>query len=135
MGEHGQGALRLSVPQMALLTSGIFWGALVGTLLWGVISDVLGRRKAIVVAMAFCGGFGLLSAFCGSFGSLLFLRVLVGVGVGGSVPVAFSYLVRRCPPSPRSTPHRFSARRLLELRRPCPAPLRANLHTGARRAG
>lgn len=87
---------------MAFLTSAIFWGALLGTLLWGVVSDVLGRRKAVVVAMAFCGGFGLLSAFSTSFGSLLVLRLLAGVGVGGSVPVVFSYLVRagaRCPSS------------------------------------
>lgn len=69
VGPDGRGALRLSLPQMAALSSALFWGALVGTVAWGVLSDALGRRKALAAAMAVAGGFGLLSALTTTFGA------------------------------------------------------------------
>ena len=75
IGTDGLGALRLSLPQLAFLSSALFWGALGGTLAAGVASDALGRRRALAVAMALAGGFGLLSALATSFGARLFTRI------------------------------------------------------------
>jgi VNT family MFS transporter (synaptic vesicle glycoprotein 2) len=49
VGPDGRGALRLSLNEMAALSSALFWGALLGTLAWGVLSDALGRRTALAV--------------------------------------------------------------------------------------
>jgi len=92
IGEEAQGSLRLSLGQKATLSAALFWGALLGTLLWGFMSDIRGRRRALTLSMAISGGFGLLSAFATSFGWLVALRTLAGVGVGGSVPVIFAFL-------------------------------------------
>ena len=101
VGPDGRGALRLSLAQMAALSSALFWGALVGTVAWGVASDALGRRTALTAAMAVAGGFGLLSAAATSFSGLVLCRMLAGVGVGGSVPVVFAYLAELLPAAVR----------------------------------
>lgn len=101
IGPDGKGAFRLSVVQQAVLTSAIFWGALIGTMVWGLLSDIMGRRRAIAAAMALSGGFGLLSATVSTFGSLLFVRVVAGIGVGGSIPVVFSFMAEVLPTATR----------------------------------
>jgi MFS family permease len=101
VGPDGRGALRLSVPQLAQLSAALFWGALVGTLAAGVLSDGMGRRRALTAAMAVAGVFGLLSAAATSYGGLLFCRVLCGVGVGGSIPVVFGFLAEVLPTAAR----------------------------------
>lgn len=101
VGPDGRGALRLSLAQMAALSSALFWGALLGTVAWGVASDALGRRTALTAAMAVAGGFGLLSAAATSFAGLVLCRMLAGVGVGGSVPVVFAYLAELLPAAVR----------------------------------
>ena len=85
-------SLRLSVPQLASLSAALFWGAMVGTLVWGALSDAIGRRKSLSLAMAVAGSFGLLSATAGSFGTLVLCRTLAGIGVGGSIPVVYAWL-------------------------------------------
>jgi hypothetical protein len=70
VGPDGRGSLRLSLQQLATLSAALFWGALVGTLACGVLSDALGRQKALSCAMAVAGVFGLLSALTTSFGAL-----------------------------------------------------------------
>jgi len=101
VGPDGRGALRLTLPQLALLSSSLFWGALVGTLAWGFLSDSVGRKRSLALSMAVAGTFGLLSAFATSFAALLLLRTLAGVGVGGSVPVVFAYLSEFLPTATR----------------------------------
>ena len=85
-------SLRLSVPQLAGLSAALFWGAMVGTLAWGVLSDAIGRRRSLSLAMAVAAGFGLLSSAAGSFGTLVLCRTLAGIGVGGSIPVVYAWL-------------------------------------------
>lgn len=64
---------------------------MVGGLLWGNLSDVLGRKPCLLSALAVNSFFGFLSAFATSTGTLLALRFLTGVGIGGSIPVVFTY--------------------------------------------
>jgi MFS family permease len=94
-------SLRLSVPQLASLSAALFWGAMVGTLAWGVFSDAVGRRKALSAAMAIAAGFGLLSAVAGSFATLVLCRTLAGIGVGGSIPVVYAWLSEVLTPAAR----------------------------------
>ena len=84
--------LGLDSHSKAWLASAIFVGMLLGGMLWGVFSDEYGRKKPFVLAMGVTSVFGVLSATASSTAALVAYRTILGLGVGGSVPVAFSYL-------------------------------------------
>ncbi|CAN0180784.1 unnamed protein product, partial [Ectocarpus sp. 4 AP-2014] len=55
----------------------------VGAIVFGVFSDLYGRRPAFLVATLLVVLFGLSTTFATSFWWLLLFRSLVGVGAGG----------------------------------------------------
>ena len=83
--------LNPSTVQEGVLDAIIFLGMMVGGYFWGSWSDVAGRRSCLITSLTFNGVFGLASAFSPSYAWFLVFRFFSGVGVGGSIPVAFSY--------------------------------------------
>ena len=83
--------LNLSSVQEGALDAIIFLGMMVGGYFWGSWSDVVGRRSCLIASLTFNGVFGLASAFSPNYAWFLVFRFFSGVGVGGSIPVAFSY--------------------------------------------
>jgi MFS transporter, AAHS family, 4-hydroxybenzoate transporter len=83
------------------LAAGPF-GMLIGALLGGVVGDRLGRRTAIVGSAVIFGVVTLGLAFVGDVSSLLVLRLLAGIGLGGAIPnaaaLASEYVPRRNRP-------------------------------------
>ncbi|KAJ9128747.1 hypothetical protein P3X46_034519 [Hevea brasiliensis] len=73
----------LSSSEESLLSSVVFAGMLIGAYSWGLTSDNYGRRKALLSMTVITSGAGFLSAFSPNYISLLFLRCLVGFGLGG----------------------------------------------------
>ncbi|XP_056602622.1 synaptic vesicle 2-related protein [Triplophysa dalaica] len=70
--------------QVALLTSGVFIGMMISSSLWGNISDKYGRKTGLKMSVFWTLFYGLLSAFAPLYGWILFLRALVGFGIGGA---------------------------------------------------
>ncbi|XP_028441913.1 synaptic vesicle glycoprotein 2B isoform X2 [Perca flavescens] len=64
---------------------------MVGAFLWGGLADKVGRRRCLVVALAINCVFVFLSSFAQGYGFFLFFRLLSGVGIGGTVPIVYSY--------------------------------------------
>jgi putative MFS transporter len=87
----------LTVFQKSLLATAIFVGMLIGALVWGRLSDRIGRRIGFVLTIAFYSLFGFLSAFAPSFGCFLVLRILTGFGVGGALPVDYGMFSEYLP--------------------------------------
>ncbi|KAF7667544.1 hypothetical protein LDENG_00057870 [Lucifuga dentata] len=75
---------RLPSYQVALITSVVFIGMGASSSLWGNICDKYGRRFGLMISMGWTLFYGLLSAFAPVYGWLLFLRGLVGFGIGGA---------------------------------------------------
>ncbi|XP_065106201.1 synaptic vesicle 2-related protein-like [Paramisgurnus dabryanus] len=75
---------RLSSWKVAFITAVVFIGMMVSSSLWGNISDKYGRKVCLVLCMLWTLYFGLLSAFAPVYGWILFLRGLVGFGLGGA---------------------------------------------------
>jgi len=77
---------RLSRQQLgvALLASplGLFFGAFIG----GRIADFWGRKTVLVLATAMFGALQLSTAWATGLGSLLVIRFLCGLGLGGAFP-------------------------------------------------
>ncbi|XP_054896129.1 synaptic vesicle glycoprotein 2B [Poeciliopsis prolifica] len=89
--------LLLSSSDMGLLTASIFLGMMVGGYMWGYLADQRGRRKVLVVSLTVNGLFGGLASAAPWFWLFLLLRFISGIGVGGSIPVIFSYFSEFMP--------------------------------------
>ena len=63
-------------------TLGLFVGAVVG----GRLSDSIGRKGVLVASIALFGLFSLLTAGAWSMQSLILMRLLTGLGLGGALP-------------------------------------------------
>ncbi|MTH78987.1 MFS transporter [Paracoccus aestuariivivens] len=91
----------LTVPQ-ALQTGTLFFlGMFVGATLFGRIADRIGRRKVLMLTVTCDAIFGLASVFAQDFVVLLALRFLVGVAVGGTLPVDYAMMAEFLPPRNR----------------------------------
>jgi len=61
---------------------GLFCGAFIG----GRIADFWGRRNALILSIIVFGTFQLATAWAGGFASLIAIRLLCGLGLGGAFP-------------------------------------------------
>ncbi|XP_023671140.2 synaptic vesicle glycoprotein 2B-like [Paramormyrops kingsleyae] len=81
----------LSNANKGMLGLIVYVGMLLGALVWGGLADKVGRRRSLINALAINCIFAFLSSFAQGYGSFLFLRLLSGFGIGGSVPIVYSY--------------------------------------------
>ncbi|XP_060699728.1 synaptic vesicle glycoprotein 2Ca isoform X3 [Hemiscyllium ocellatum] len=73
------------------LGSIVYLGMMLGAFFWGGLADKVGRRQALIICMSVNGFFAFLSSFVQGYGLFLFCRFFAGFGIGGAVPVVFSY--------------------------------------------
>lgn len=85
-------SLRIDLVQTGLLIGLAYVGQLAGAILFGLLSELWGRKPAYIGALLIMGLFSLGSAFAWDFQSLLWFRILAGIGLGGEVPVAAAML-------------------------------------------
>lgn len=91
----------LTVPQ-ALQTGTLFFlGMLIGAILFGRLADRYGRRRILIATVACDAVFGVLSIFAPDFYTLLALRFLTGMAVGGTLPVDYAMMAEFLPPKNR----------------------------------
>ena len=71
-------------------------GTVIGSFLWGVLADIYGRRAAIILsAIVFIG-----TSICGAMPDFwwnVFMCLLMGMGAGGMLPVAYALLAEIMP--------------------------------------
>lgn len=87
----------LSPQAVGLLGASTFLGAILGLLVFGDMSDRLGRRIIFVVNLFFFVVFAIASALVTSVTWLFVMRFLVGVGVGMDIPTSTAYLAEIAP--------------------------------------
>ncbi|KAJ8247508.1 hypothetical protein GJAV_G00247200 [Gymnothorax javanicus] len=64
---------------------------MVGAFVWGGLADKVGRRQCLVTALAVHCVFAFLSCFAQGYGFFLFFRLCSGFGIGGSIPIVYTY--------------------------------------------
>ncbi|KAK1996882.1 major facilitator superfamily transporter [Colletotrichum falcatum] len=77
----------ISEQRVRYTTSSIYLGLCFGSFVWGIGSDVLGRRVAFNLTLLITGVFGVLLAFAPTWAWVNLLFAALGFGVGGNLPV------------------------------------------------
>jgi putative MFS transporter len=90
----------VSRPTAALLPFSALIGTVVGSVLWGVIADIYGRKASILLsAVMFVG-----TSICGAMPSLAWnigMCFMMGAAAGGMLPVTYALLAEMMPSTHR----------------------------------
>ncbi|KAI4467048.1 synaptic vesicle glycoprotein 2 [Holotrichia oblita] len=74
----------------------------IGSFVWGILGDKLGRRRSLASALAVAGIFLSMAAVMPTYGTFMTARFCSGLGIAGAVPLTFSYLAETCPRATRT---------------------------------
>ena len=86
----------------SLLSSSVFFGFFIGSMLSGLFTNKYGRKNPIILGMMIIYVFSLLTATGYDFYSLFLIRVIVGIGIGIVVPAATALVTESIPGKNRS---------------------------------
>ncbi|XP_059836095.1 synaptic vesicle glycoprotein 2A isoform X2 [Hypanus sabinus] len=81
----------LSDSNKGMLGLIVYLGMMVGAFLWGGLADRLGRKQCLFMSLSVNCVCAFFSSFVQGYGIFLFCRLLSGIGIGGSIPIVFSY--------------------------------------------
>ena len=96
-----QDDLHLSDSNKGYIAAAVFLGMLLGGWVWGSLADRMGRKSCLMLALFTNSVGGVMAAFVGSYHGMLLCRFVAGLGVGGSIPVIFTYFIEFLPTSQR----------------------------------
>ena len=93
----------LTAVQAGLLASAALFGMMFGAMIFGTLSDRLGRKKTIMICVTLFSGFTFLGAFTTNPVEFAILRFIAGLGIGGVMPNVVALMTEYAPKKIRST--------------------------------
>ncbi|MGB8475895.1 MAG: MFS transporter, partial [Candidatus Acidiferrum sp.] len=87
----------LSLRQFAFFVAAGFLGRFVGTVVFGMGSDRMGRRSAFILLLLIYSVFTFADAFAPTAGWLIGLRFFAGIGIGAEIVVVDTYVTEVAP--------------------------------------
>ncbi|ENW81946.1 hypothetical protein F909_01635 [Acinetobacter sp. ANC 3929] len=93
----------LTAVQAGLLASAALFGMMFGAMIFGTLSDKLGRKKTILICVTLFSGFTFLGAFASNPIEFAILRFIAGLGIGGVMPNVVALMTEYAPKKIRST--------------------------------
>jgi AAHS family 4-hydroxybenzoate transporter-like MFS transporter len=95
--------LGITRAALAPVLSAALFGLMIGALFLGPLADRLGRKKIIITSVLVFGLCSLATAFVQDTTSLLFIRFLTGLGLGGAMPNTVALTAEFSPHRRRAT--------------------------------
>lgn len=92
----------LSAAESAAIGASVMLGILVGTVLGGYLTDLIGRKKMFTIDIIAIAVFSILSVFADTAFELVAARFFIGVFVGADYPIATSMIAEFTPKKYRS---------------------------------
>lgn len=86
------GLWHLTATQIGVLIAAGYLGQFIGALLFGWLAERFGRVPSATMTVGIMSIMGIACAFAGNFQMLFLARFVQGIGVGGEVPVAATYI-------------------------------------------
>jgi AAHS family 4-hydroxybenzoate transporter-like MFS transporter len=80
----------LTAPQMGPIFGAGLFGLTIGSFVFGPMADRIGRRRVIVVSMLLFAAGSIACGYADSVSTLVTLRFLTGLGLGGAMPAALT---------------------------------------------
>ncbi|BCU70968.1 MFS transporter [Stygiolobus caldivivus] len=90
--------MSLNAIEVGLVTAASLMGMGIGALIFGYLSDKVGRKKLMGIDLFFFAVFAVLSGLSTNFYQLFTFRFLLGIGIGGDYPIS-STIVSEFSPS------------------------------------
>ncbi|WGD53636.1 MFS transporter [Bradyrhizobium sp. CB1650] len=94
--------LHLTQPQAASLVTGTLVGAVVGGVIFGMLSDRLGRVRVLTWSIVLFAVFTGLCALAQGYWDLLTYRAIAGIGLGGEFGIGMALVAEAWPPAKRA---------------------------------
>lgn len=86
------GLWHLTPGQIGMLIAAGYLGQVIGALLFGWLAERIGRVPSASLTIGLMSVMSIVCAFAGNFQMLFLCRFIQGIGVGGEVPVAATYI-------------------------------------------
>lgn len=93
----------ISSAQMGWIFSAAVLGTLPGALIAGRIADSIGRKKVLITCILMFGLMSLLTPFVKDYNTLLIVRFLTGLGMGGALPIVITMVSEAVPEKYKAT--------------------------------
>ncbi len=84
---------KISPQEVGLLISSSYAGQIIGALFFGWIAERYGRMPAMIGSIAVFAVMSIACAFAWDYQSLFIFRFIQGIGLGGEVPVAATFII------------------------------------------
>jgi benzoate transport len=94
--------LHLTPPEAASLVTATLVGAVIGGLVFGILSDRLGRIRVLTWTIVLFALFTGMCALAQGYWDLLFYRTVAGVGLGGEFGIGMALVAEAWPASKRA---------------------------------
>jgi MFS transporter, AAHS family, benzoate transport protein len=87
----------ITVVEAGAISSYSVIGTMVGTFLFGSLSDIIGKKKAIAICLFLFSVFTFLSGFAPNADIFLFMRIIAALGLGGIMPILVAVMTEFSP--------------------------------------
>ena len=95
--------LQLTDQDKGWINSSVFVGMMIGGMFWGTLADIKGRKTVLLWSLTINAVGGFTSSFAQNLWPFVSCRLISGIGVGGSLPVIFSYFCEFQPKARRGS--------------------------------
>ena len=92
----------ISLASAGLISTATIFGAALSGYLWGPMIDKFGRKKMLILCLAWFGIFTFLCGFATNYTQLILLRFIAGIGLGGEWVIGAALISEFFPPEQRA---------------------------------
>jgi MFS family permease len=92
----------ISMASAGLISTATIFGAALSGYLWGPAADKWGRKKTLILCLAWFGIFTFICGFAGSYIQLIVFRFIAGIGLGGEWVIGAALVTEFFPPEQRA---------------------------------